>query len=277
MRRALAAAFLASALGACFFPSLDGLTTHDGGSDATADVSAPLDAADVVTPPADASDGGGCPPNADPTLLAYYRMDEASGNIVHDCSGNGFDGLLLTQPDGGSWTQGHSGNAIHVDGTAGCVEVGSPSKLVLSQAVTTTAWVRVDQYVSLGYIVGKTRDASYFGWRIAGDTPAVITWDVPYGDLDAGGGPGASVGSQPTSTWMHVAGTFAANDTIALYVNGVLQSSSSVSSAILDDSQATVRIGCRADNSLFFVGLIDEVRIYGRALSASEIANLAAQ
>lgn len=276
MRRFIAALVTSGAFAGCLFPSLDDLQRSDGGSDGASDVTAPLDVADVVQPTPDASDGG-CPPNGDPTLLAYYRFDEGSGNIVKDCSGNGFDGVLLTQPDGGSWTQGHSGSAIRVDGTAGCVEIGAPPKLVLSQAITATAWVRVDQYVSLGYIVGKTKDASYFGWRIAGDTPAVITWDVPYGNLDGGGGPSASASNQPSGMWMHVAATFAANDTIALYINGSQVASSSVSSAILDDSQATVRIGCRADTSLFFVGLIDEVRIYGRALPASEIATLAAQ
>ncbi len=211
------------------------------------------------------------------TLLTYYRLDEGTGNTVQDCSGNGFDGLILSTPDGGSWAQGHIGAAIRVDGTDGCIEIGKPSKLVLTQDVTATAWIFVEQYVSVGYIVGKTTNASYLGWRIATDTPAVLTWDVPYGDLDAGGGPSASASSQPNNTWLHVAATFSSNGTIAFYVNGAPASSSSVSSALLDDPQSTVRIGCRSDSTNFFVGLIDEVRIYGRALSDAEIANLAAQ
>jgi hypothetical protein len=158
------------------------------------------------------------------------------------------------------------------------VEIGAPSKLVLTQTVTAMAWVNVEQYVSVGYVVGKSTDANLLGWRIATDTTADLIFDVPYDDVDAGsGGPHAGAGGQPTGTWLHVAATFAANDTIALYINGVQMSSSAVATAIFDDSQATVRIGCRSDSSSFFVGLIDEVRIYGRALPTAEIAAIAAQ
>jgi hypothetical protein len=140
------------------------------------------------------------------------------------------------------------------------------------------AWVNVEQYVSVGYIVGKSTNANLVGWRIATDTNADLIFDVPWNDLDAGnGGPHVGIGSQPTGTWVHVAATFAANDTIKLYINGAQASTASVSTAIIDDSQATVRIGCRSDSSSFFVGLIDEVRIYGRALPPAEIAAIAVQ
>jgi hypothetical protein len=71
--------------------------------------------------------------------------------------------------------------------------------------------------------------------------------------------------------------TFEGGKSLTFYVNGQQTDTTAAPAQILDDPQANLRIGCRGDSAYFFVGLIDEVRIYGRALAPAEIAALAAQ
>ena len=84
------------------------------------------------------------------------------------------------------------------------------------------------------------------------------------------------------NTWYHVAGVYnAAAQTLDVYVNGVLDDGilSSASPGVvptipasqLNNASANVNIGRRPDNGYHFSGVIDEVRVYGRALTPSEI------
>jgi hypothetical protein len=255
---------------ACSLTSLDDL--HSGSTDAGAD--APSDVASD-TPVVDASDSGACPPNGDPSLVAYYRFDEGAGTTVHDCSGNGNDGTILTSPSGGSWVKGHVGTAIAVDGTAGCVAIKSSTQLALTSAMTVTAWVNVTQYVSITYIVGKSIDATHLGWRLGTNAPSTLIYLLGT-NSDAGVTDSIQISNEPTSTWLHVAATFT-NGNLHEYVNATSQTTGTGPAAIYDDANAVVTIGCRADNSSYFIGQIDEVRLYDRALSAVEIATIAAQ
>ena len=75
------------------------------------------------------------------------------------------------------------------------------------------------------------------------------------------------------TTWIHIAGTYDGT-TMRLYVNGVQESSLAASIAIATNNLG-LGIGAQADGVSKFMGQMDDVRIYHRALSASEIAALA--
>ena len=87
-------------------------------------------------------------------------------------------------------------------------------------------------------------------------------------DVEATNGPAV-----PLGVWTHLAVTYDGT-TLRLYVNGVLRSSTAASGGIAA-STAPLRIGGNTVFSVpgteYFAGLIDEVRIYNRALSAAEI------
>jgi hypothetical protein len=265
MRRVCA---LLAVIGGCFFPSLDGLSgPSDGGVDAPHDVFT-----------VDASDGGLCPPNNDPTLVAYYPFDEGSGDIAHDCSGHGFDAVIEGTDAGSVWTKaGHTGDAISfVPANGTCVIVASPSANQSGGPLTAAAWVfPVDPVY--GYIVGQRHQAGY-AWRI----------DVE--PIEAGPGLNFAVGLNSDGgndetvftviqggAWHHVAAVFdPSGPTQAIYLDGVKTPDSTPASVIVPDPIAsTIRIGCRGDESYFWNGLIDEVRVYSRALSDAEITALA--
>ena len=87
---------------------------------------------------------------------------------------------------------------------------------------------------------------------------------------------GPTVGSAqiPTNQWQHLAGTYDGS-TIRVYRNGMLEGTYAYSGSMKNDCEDTITIGSRNDNKQhWFPGSIDDVRIYGRALPALEVADL---
>ena len=79
----------------------------------------------------------------------------------------------------------------------------------------------------------------------------------------------AATSALPTGTWTHLASTYD-GVTLRLYVNGT-QVTQLAASGSITTSTGALRIGGNAVWSEYFSGLIDEVRIYNRALTAGEI------
>jgi hypothetical protein len=76
--------------------------------------------------------------------------------------------------------------------------------------------------------------------------------------------------------WYHVAATWDdVTKEIRIYVNGVLEQSAHINGTLINDMARKPTIGARskaASKDRFFTGLIDEVIVYNRALTATEVA-----
>lgn len=112
-------------------------------------------------------------------------------------------------------------------------------------------------------------------------------WDMRVGSLGqlrllVGGGPVVdSVTVVNTGQWVHVAAVLPEGgnnaDDVLLYVNGVLETGSTAAAGAMNTKAlAAMRIGAN-ENGNYFTGLIDDVRVYDRGLTADEIAELAGQ
>jgi hypothetical protein len=202
-----------------------------------------------------------------PNLVAYYNFNEGTGTIANDLSGNGNNGAIT----GATWTNsGKQGNALAFDGSGGWVEVPDSPSLDLTTGVTLEAWVN------------QTPSSASDGW--AGFIVKEQSQDVCYGLFSTGAGdwPAADVftsGSAeqfiygplqiPVSTWTHLATTYDGT-TQSMYVNGALVASTPRTGTIVTASQP-LHIGGDSIWGDYLNGMIDEVRIYNRALSQSEI------
>jgi concanavalin A-like lectin/glucanase superfamily protein len=215
----------------------------------------------------DGDAAGPCPPATDPSLQGWYRFDDGAGTKVTDCSGKGRHGAQLA----GKWTAGRNGTgALEFNGTSACVDL--PPGLPMTQEFTLAAWVNVasfDDATVSRHIVGKTNDDKY-GWRLGTDEPQIFEMKLGtgsnYKEIKSPTG-------QPFSTWIHVTAVFVANMRSEIYINGALKVSASPTSVLASDGSRP-HIGCSL-NGNYFSGLIDELWIYDRALSAPEIADLA--
>ena len=195
-------------------------------------------------------------------LAAAYSFDENTGATVLDLSGNGNTGSI----SGATWTTGKFGSALSFNGVNARVFVNSATSLNLGSAMTLEAWVQPT--------------AAQSGWRtiIQRETDAYfLNGSNDSGALRPSGGASMASGTVWTSgttpltvgTWAHLALTYD-GATLNLYVNGVLAATQAASGAI-QASANPLWIGGNNPYGEYFQGLIDEVRVYTRALSQSEV------
>jgi len=199
-------------------------------------------------------------------LVAHYEFE---GN-TNDSSGNGRHGTAMGSP---TFAAGKLGQAINLRGLNDFVEITGYKGVLGTSAVTVTAWINTTA-TETGTIVGwgPNVDGQRFGFRInEGRLRMEHAGGNVQGDSNVNDG-----------QWQHVAVRVQQNATISypdviLYLDGIDDTRDSEDPDAFNlTADQDVRIGSRpASNDRFFMGLIDDVRIYERALTQEEIAWLA--
>jgi PGF-CTERM protein/uncharacterized repeat protein (TIGR01451 family) len=215
---------------------------------------------------------------SDEGLVAEWHFDEGSGGVVEDSSGNGNDGVI----HGASWVDGKFGKALSFDGRDDYVDCGNDESLDITDEITIEAWVKrsatgvmhivdrrptaIELNTELNYDLGFYRDNKLrFYYRNSGDT----AWHI-WHSTDA---------YTDTTNWQHFAliFTFGDGSSIKTYRNGQIISGSWIEGNGNDavvNIDSPVHIGRATYGANPFSGIIDEVRIYDRALTADEIKTL---
>ena len=204
-------------------------------------------------------------------LAAWYKFNEADGTVAIDSSGNGNEGTLVGPPLPVRRTDGRLGRALEFNGTTNqSVTVASSDSLNPTSAITVSAWMLPQQWGDNANRRILQKGVSDNQYRMCAEG-GVFKWDI------------SNVGTvsipQPTlGVWTHVTGTYDGSS-MRIYLNGVQAGRTNTSGNIPvtgDELQiSTKRVNSNGKDH--FVGLIDDVRIYGRALSDAEISSLAAQ
>jgi PKD repeat protein len=193
-------------------------------------------------------------------LIAAYDFDAGSGSSVVDASGNGNTGTI----NGATWaTAGYFGRALSFNGVNAVVTINDSASLDLTGAMTIEAWVYPTSFNGdYQSILSKPIDSTFSGISYVlhgasrpSSLPSFAT-SVSSGNLMGNA-------TLPLNTWSHLAGTYD-GVTARFYINGV-QVTSRAESGIINTSSEALRIG------LSWAGIIDEVRIYNRALSATDV------
>jgi glucose/arabinose dehydrogenase/chitodextrinase len=197
-------------------------------------------------------------------LVAGYSFDAGSGSSVVDVSGNGNTGVLT---GGVSWSpSGRYGGALSFNGSSGLVQVAASSSLALSGAMTLSGWINPAASQSGWRTIVQRQVDAYF-LNASNDTGPLR----PSGGATLGGTTRWVGGttSSPVGSWTHVALTYDGS-TLRLYVNGV-QAATLAASGTIQSSSSPLWIGGNQPYGEYFNGLIDDVRVYNRALSQAEI------
>jgi hypothetical protein len=203
---------------------------------------------------------------ADPDLVAHWKFDDGSGTTLFDSSGNGHDGTLMGDP---KWVSGHLGGALEFDGDGDYVDCGSSPDFEIPVNISITCWIKVNQFDKTWQAIITTSDSS---WRVHRSSSSNnIAWG------SSGLSPTDLTGTTDVSTgeWFHIAAVYNGTQKL-LYINGNLDASSD-STGNITTSSMPVYIGENSGaTSRFWDGLIDDVRIYRRALSETEILGVMA-
>ena len=203
----------------------------------------------------------------DPTLEAHWRLDEDSGNSAADATGNGHTGTLLGGP---SWGAGLVDGGLRFDGNNDHVVVpAAPLDMDTWDEISVGGWIKNDVGLGSGTddIVSQWNFPSSRSWVLTHHSNGRYFWEIA--------GKGFVTGGSVSTDWTHVMGTYGGG-TIRLYVDGVEVASQGGVSGLLPGSSADLVIGGQDDGSNFFDGTIDEVQIFGRALSPAEVAEIVA-
>ena len=210
------------------------------------------------------------PAHAATGLVAGYGFSEGSGTSTADSSGNGITGTLANVP---AWVAGKNGTGLSFNGSTTYVDLGNPAALRLTGSVTLSAWVYETVDVGDdGQIIAKSDGGS--GWQLkSSPDTGVRTFAIAITDSSGVIVQRYSNTVRALNTWYHVAGVYDASArTLSIYVNGVLDNgvlSGTIPASQLD-SGANANIG-RRSGGFYIRGTVDDVRVYGRALSLAEI------
>jgi hypothetical protein len=219
------------------------------------------------------------PPSAfSSDVVAYWNFDEGSNIIAEDSTENNHDGVLINDP---SWTSGQTNNGIDFNGVDNYVDMGSFD--VESTEITLCAWINANQFDHLGgndaRIISKaigTAEADHY-WMLStidsgGNTRLrfrLKTYNGTTSTLIA------DSGNLSTGVWIHVAAVYDGNYMI-LYKDGEEVGRMAKSGTVAVNDLIPVWVGNNppSASSRPFKGVIDEVRVYNRALSQADIQDV---
>ena len=209
-------------------------------------------------------------------LVGYYPLNEGAGNIAHDLSGQGHDGTLY---NGITWiAPAYQGAGVHCDGTTNTrIQIGAWNPAEGTGQLSVACWIRwAGGGGTYQGLVGKRNtwpDTTMFQFQVRPENGGTFRLET---------GTYAIVSPNNTlnplvQTWAHVAATFDGT-TARLYLNGT-QVASGAFAFNMAGTGSIMGIGCVAGggagysgNGEVFLGDMDDVGIFNRALSAEEIA-----
>jgi hypothetical protein len=228
--------------------------------------------------------------------VGEWHMDEVGPGPAFDASGMGHDITFhggTSIPPGGS---GQTGTGLHLDGTTGYADATGPV-IYTDQSFTVSAWVRMadgngstpEPDLPTGNRTavaqsGQWVSSFFLGLRWDAGVPR---WDLGMKDIDSDDGPWvnafstSSVTTADVGKWFHLVGIFdAADGRIKLYVNGVLAASVPRTAKWHANGPLTIGsglwtpVGGAPRTVDFWLGDLDEVRVYAGAVPDSSVPNL---
>jgi len=200
-----------------------------------------------------------------PGLVAAYNFNSGTGTTLVDSSGSNNNGTLTNGP---TWTtSGKFGSALSFDGIDDRVIIPDSNSLDLTSAITLEAWVYPSTTLSgRETILLKEQPGDLVYALYANGSKS-----HPYGYVYIGAEQAVQGKTKLSlNTWSHLALTYDGS-TLKLYVNGQLANSRS-QTGLLATSSGVLSVGSNGVwSSENFLGRMDEIRIYNRALTQQQI------
>ena len=201
-------------------------------------------------------------------LVAYYALE----NDVNDSSGNGLHGTIVGNPTFAEGPAGY-GMAMEFDGET-YVDCSNDPRLDITGPFSGGIWIRPDTLGGLDSVAPLCKAGVGWSWQLrfawgSGGQDDIIGWQF---NAPPGGSTWIYVGQPlPVGEWYHVAASHD-GETVRCYLDGVETDSAPMTA--INSSPASLLIGSEGWG-FHWIGGIDEVVIYDRALSEGELLYLA--
>ncbi|MEI6947587.1 LamG-like jellyroll fold domain-containing protein [Paraflavisolibacter sp. H34] len=203
-------------------------------------------------------------------LAGHWRMNEGSGTVLSDASGNANHATFVKAGDV-TWVTGKEALAVSMPGTTDrYARASNAASLNITSAITVAAWIRPIE-VRNGTILAK---GATNGYELFINSSGKVEFRFNTG-TNGSTYRIASAANYPTNatTWAHVAATYD-GATARMYINGVQDASVTFATpAAIISNTGALTIGS-LNGSQRWKGAMDDLRLYGSALSASEIAGI---
>ena len=202
-------------------------------------------------------------------MISYWKLDETSGTVVSDCH-DGHSGVVIGTA---SWTTGKIGNALSFDGSTSYVNISDSEDFTFKtdNSFTLMAWIKTKER-RLQYVINHYN--SYTGGNLLAleiqsmGKVEFIARDSLWHLVQFNG-----VTQLSPDVWYHLAAVRDADSNlIFIYVNGKQEANTTDTLTGIINSSGPVQIGAEFGyTGNRFNGIIDEVTIFNKALSATEI------
>lgn len=206
-------------------------------------------------------------------LAGYWRLDEASGTVADDTSGNAKAGVYVASPTlgvAGALT-GDADKAVTLNGTTQCITLGDNFDFNGTASFSVELWVyptTVDATERHLFSKEVTDGGGQQGWNITYSTSGITfqRWrDNAADSLNY-------ATALTLNTWAQIVVTYDGTNQ-RLYKNGALVAGPTASAKSMLDTAGVATIGAKSGVSAATVGRMDEVSIYSSALSANTISS----
>ncbi|NOS79567.1 MAG: hypothetical protein HOP35_16675 [Nitrospira sp.] len=206
--------------------------------------------------------------STDATAMGHWPFEEGAGTIAGDKTGNGLHGTLVNGP---TWSAGKTAGGITFDGINDYLQVSNPGPLS-PQKVTLAVWAKPSSFANTDWN-STLANVGLHEWSDGYYGLAITTTGKPLALLNIGGGEpnayyleGAAISA---GQWHHLALSYD-NATLRLYVDGVAAGSLSIN-RIRPSNASPLLVARRGDAGYHFKGTLDDVRIFSRAMTTTDI------
>ncbi len=201
--------------------------------------------------------------------VGVWLLDEKSGEVAHDSSGNGNDGTLQ---NGGNWVKGKFGNALELNGTNQFVEVPDSDSLDLEDEVTMICWFWWEgsgdgwqTFFSKGPASGTNENWAHF-INTAGYTHFILNAGGTRSNLDSPGN------SFDANKWYHAASTYDGSMR-RIYIDGEEVANGALNGKLVPNNNY-LGLVFREASTHYWKGMLDDMAVFKRALSEEEVVEI---
>lgn len=211
------------------------------------------------------------------SLVGWWKFDDGAGTNAVDSSGNSHAGDVY----GSTWMAGKVGTgSLYFAANTDYVEIANPGTHLDATNFSVLSWVNwTNAANSYARVVDRVYNGSFACYLVsasAGSADPCMSGSLitDAGGVDYGSGGITGTGLN-TNVWVHLGWTWDGTN-VRCYTNGALAAtiSGSPASGALSTSSSLIRISQRADagEDRGFTGWLDDVRLYSRCLSSSEVS-----